>query len=380
MGTLNDLLQGTSKGFWAGGAGAPVDTLTLALNALIAGGGYAGHKMGLLNKPPDLIEKPVGGSEWIADKMRSGGLLADNPGSTADNIGNVLGGLLGPLTAVKAPQIARGLLQAETPLKGHLPLRALRASDKIEPNMAASKSPQMLDPKPTAQRPFNDDYPQSISGPDGSRLAFDIDGNPLSQTSYIAGRRTLGGMDESLSRIDQNGIASASGIRTFKAPRTGSDLGGDAGRYYRDRNSIYLDQSLDTQQADRVFSHEIGHSIDDRVQKSISAAGSKIPTTGIKKDLLSIYEQLNTPGWFKPGRGMTPKGQNYGPDVADGELIAEAIRAYGRDPNYMKTNFPDVAKRIRQHVNTNQNLKDVVQFNSAGLGLGLLSQDDWPGD
>lgn len=111
MGTPFDLFQGVNKGFWAGGAGAPVDTLTLALNALIAGGGYAGHKMGFLDKPPDLIEKPVGGSEWIAAKMRSGGLLQDNPGSTADNIGNVLGGLLGPVTAAKAPQIARGLLQ-----------------------------------------------------------------------------------------------------------------------------------------------------------------------------------------------------------------------------------------------------------------------------
>lgn len=111
MGTPFDLFQGINKGFWAGGAGAPVDTLTLALNALIAGGGYAGHKMGLLNTPPGLIEKPVGGSEWIAEKMRSGGLLNDKPGSTADNFGNVIGGLLGPVTAAKAPQIARGLLQ-----------------------------------------------------------------------------------------------------------------------------------------------------------------------------------------------------------------------------------------------------------------------------
>lgn len=111
MGAPFDFFQGINKGFWAGGAGAPVDTLTLALNALIAGGGYAGHKMGLLNTPPGLIEKPVGGSEWIADKMRGGGLLNDNPGSTADNFGNVIGGLLGPVTAAKAPQIARGLLQ-----------------------------------------------------------------------------------------------------------------------------------------------------------------------------------------------------------------------------------------------------------------------------
>ena len=113
MGWLDDLLGGTSRASVAGGMGAPVDVAALGLNALIAGGGYAGHKLGLLQTPPDLIEKPVGGSEWIADKMRGIGLLRDNPGSTGDNFGNAVGSVLVPLTAAKAPQIARGLLQME---------------------------------------------------------------------------------------------------------------------------------------------------------------------------------------------------------------------------------------------------------------------------
>lgn len=108
--------QGASKGFWAGNLGAPVDMATLAVNGLIAGGGYAGHKLGLLDTPPSLIEKPVGGSEWIADKMRGVGLLKDNPGSTADTYGQVAGGLLGPLIAAKSPQIANGLLRASANL------------------------------------------------------------------------------------------------------------------------------------------------------------------------------------------------------------------------------------------------------------------------
>lgn len=112
MAGLLDFVQGASKGFWAGNLGAPVDMATLALNGLIAGGGYAGHKLGLLSTPPGLIEKPVGGSEWIADKMRGVGLLQDNPSSQADVYGQVAGGLLGPLVAAKSPQIARGLLAA----------------------------------------------------------------------------------------------------------------------------------------------------------------------------------------------------------------------------------------------------------------------------
>lgn len=113
MGWLDELLGGTTRSAVAGGIGAPVDAAALGLNALIAGGGYAGHKLGLLSEPPRMIENPVGGSEWIAGKMRGMGLLNDNPGSTADNWGNALGSVLVPLTAAKAPQIARGLLQME---------------------------------------------------------------------------------------------------------------------------------------------------------------------------------------------------------------------------------------------------------------------------
>lgn len=111
MGWLDELLGGTTRSAVAGGIGAPVDAAALGLNALIAGGGYAGHKLGLLSEPPRMIENPVGGSEWIAGKMRGMGLLNDAPGSTADNWGNALGSVLVPLTAAKAPQIARGLLQ-----------------------------------------------------------------------------------------------------------------------------------------------------------------------------------------------------------------------------------------------------------------------------
>lgn len=71
MAGLLDFVQGANKAFWAGNLGAPIDMATLALNGLIAGGGYAGHKIGLLSTPPGLIENPVGGSEWLADKMRT---------------------------------------------------------------------------------------------------------------------------------------------------------------------------------------------------------------------------------------------------------------------------------------------------------------------
>jgi hypothetical protein len=56
------------------------------------------------------------------------------------------------------------------------------------------------------------------------------------------------------------------------------------------------------------------------------------------------------------------------------ELMAEGIRAYMRDPNWFKTVAPNAVKRIREKVNSNTDINDVVQFNSlggAGVGAGL---------
>jgi hypothetical protein len=110
MAGLLDFMGGLSRGASAGTIGAPVDLATLGLNAVIAGGGYAGHKLGLLSLPPDLIEKPVGGSDWIAEKMRTAGVLKDNPGSTGDSLGELAGNLLPTVAMAKAPKIAKGLL------------------------------------------------------------------------------------------------------------------------------------------------------------------------------------------------------------------------------------------------------------------------------
>ena len=46
--------------------------------------------------------------------------------------------------------------------------------------------------------------------------------------------------------------------------------------------------------------------------------------------------------------------------------MAEAIRAYMADPNYIKTVAPQTAARIRQYVNSEPRLNHVIQFNSGG--------------
>jgi hypothetical protein len=109
---LKNFSHGASRAFWAGNLGAPVDIAESALNLLLAAGGTAGNELGLLKEPPELLNNSVGGSEWIASKMRRFGLLDDAQGSASDTAGSIVGGLLSPIGYAKSPQIAGGLLQA----------------------------------------------------------------------------------------------------------------------------------------------------------------------------------------------------------------------------------------------------------------------------
>ena len=63
---------------------------------------------------------------------------------------------------------------------------------------------------------------------------------------------------------------------------------------------------------------------------------------------------------------VTPKVLDYSADEASREYMAEAIRAYMADPNYIKTVAPQTAARIRQYVNSEPRLNHVIQFNSGG--------------
>lgn len=45
------------------------------------------------------------------------------------------------------------------------------------------------------------------------------------------------------------------------------------------------------------------------------------------------------------------------------ELMAEAMRAYMQNPNYIKTVAPNVARRICEAVNTHPELRKIIVFN-----------------
>jgi hypothetical protein len=71
-----------------------------------------------------------------------------------------------------------------------------------------------------------------------------------------------------------------------------------------------------------------------------------------------------------------PKDFDYPRDDWMPEMVAEAIRAYMASPSYMKTFAPKTAAAIREAVNSNSRLSQLIQFNAlaggAAFGLGEM--------
>lgn len=249
-------------------------------------------------------------------------------------------------------------------------LRA-RVNDALGPitkqEFQSRKAARMADPKPQVNRSFSDDYPQGVDVSETGGLTRDIEGRPL-EASYIVGRQTRGGNDVPL--VGGN-INDAAGLLGARQSLSGS-LGQDVGRYIKERTpggdvqrSILVDNKLPAADIERVFSHEFGHMVDD-------LAGG-MQTKGVATELATIYNDLNNPFPNMKGK-MSPKDHGYKGSDVEKELFAEAIRAYLRDPNYVKTIAPKTSALIRSKVNSNVILKRVIQFNSVAAGAVVANK------
>lgn len=238
------------------------------------------------------------------------------------------------------------------------------------PDMQTGRIAGIFEPPTLKQRPFENDYPNdpTSAGDGGRRIEVDLDGRPLT-ARYVAGRRMAGEMDQGLSGDEADRVASGLGITTRSANQYGPELKGSTGlfkTYGSDQGPlkyIYLDKELAPESASKVFRHELGHAIDD-------VAGEKMPVQGLMDELNTIYGDLNTAKPYSPDQIVTPQKRGYPKEEETPELMAEALRAYMTDPNYIKTVAPKTAARIREYVNTHPELKDIIQFNTiAGAGL-----------
>ena len=137
---------------------------------------------------------------------------------------------------------------------------------------------------------------------------------------------------------------------------------------------------FDAASVSNILAHMFGHIIDHRAgepcRNELGGVISAINQDGINGDLRYVYNDCNNPELNEARRGNPdvdpsdkPEYQGFGPEQrecfgtdAGAELMAEAIRGYMQDPNYLKTVAPKVAARIRAAVNPNPNVNTTIQF------------------
>ena len=239
----------------------------------------------------------------------------------------------------------------------------------------------MYNPPVIPPRPFEADYPNGAPTDEQGNLASDIEGRPLT-APYIAGRRVAGGPDQAVAGPDLDAITKAA---TGREPlvRPAREMGQDFGRTVlskgtRTPEQIQLSSSLSPGQLGLVQAHEVGHVTDE--------IAGQIDTSGLTAELKANYNILNNPNRLRGdpsqpanwGPATRPQDLGYKGDEVPREYMAEAIRAYLANPNYLKTVAPKTAAAIRAAVNGNPQLSKIIQFN--GIAASSALSGNAPGD
>ena len=233
------------------------------------------------------------------------------------------------------------------------------------PIMRKSPINGLFNPKPKPQRPFTQDYPSGAGINEYGDLERDIEGRPL-QAPYVAGRIRPGEPDRALMPIDIQRVGEHATQADLDMVPSGRLSAGNVAethlRYGRPSQIRVLD-SLPKEKMDMAAAHEVGHVID--------ALSNRIPVEGLQDELDFNYNALRT-GEERKHILSRPQDFGYEGETADREKVAEAIRAYMVDPNYLKTVAPKTAARIRQFVADSPELRNVIQFNSLAAA-GVLA-------
>lgn len=220
-------------------------------------------------------------------------------------------------------------------------------------------------PPPRPPRPYHDDYPGAAASDAAGRLTQTIDGDPIHPDAVVVGRRGVGEADQALSPAEFDRVVETLGLTP--RPGRGRELGpGVVGRYLRDDAALLFRRDLDADQVPTVLRHELGHALDDRARH--------VPLEGHRNALDTIYHQLNESRRWRVDATRdktTPRHFGYETEpLVRSELIAEAIRAYLEDPNYIKTVAPKLAAEIRATINRHPELQRVIQFNAGAPPIG----------
>jgi len=291
-------------------------------------GGVLGVRARTVSAP----EAPTKVADFLLNRSWPARLLKGMAGSVASAVTlprDVLAGQV-DLTSDEAAGRVADLAGLATPM-GAL----ARTAPRTAANTMASRTARMYDPPVKPSRPFEADYPAGAPADDAGRLTHDVDGRPL-VARHVVGRKVVGGEDEALPPAQYDALAEAT-TGQESARVAAREIGrGIVGRVSIDRRSgrpdaIILDSGLKPDQAEKVLAHELGHAVD--------VLAGQIPTKGLSDELKAVYNDLNNPS-RGGGKPFTPAAHGYKAAETPREFIAEAIRAYMADPNYLKTVAP----------------------------------------
>ena len=268
------------------------------------------------------------------------------------------------------PTAAAGLVAATRPI-GRAAARMLEAWGILRPAVRSSRysiSKQLYNIRRLRPRRFEDDYDAGVSSDATGKLLTDMEGETLEPETILVGRQVEGGKDVPFPVAKQEYLTKKlTGRYSTTLPASSPELKGAVGKTPTIEGvpvEIILSDELKGSERISVHSHELAHAIDD------TARQIQI-TKKMKQELEALYNTTNNPKRTPDGLDAdpqasiyTPKDRGYGPRKAQREYIAEAIRIYMFDPNYIKTVAPETAAQIRHYVNTHQRLKKIIQFNS----------------
>lgn len=247
-------------------------------------------------------------------------------------------------------------------------------------NQRGQREYDVYDPPPVPPLPFRRQYRSDAPPPADSagRLTHDSEGRPLG-ARYIVGLTEVDGLNVGL---QPEQMADVTRRLVGRDPRRlpGSQLPrGSLGVTHYDKQTfeptgVDIRSDLRPDLLRKVEAHELSHVIE--------LIAKLIPAEPHRAQLRSVYNTLNNPWRTRDGLDAAPgslfipqqRNREYTGWWGDRELMAEAIRAYLVDPNYIKTVAPELAGAIRDAVNSNPILAPIIQFNNLRLpthaGLG----------
>ena len=171
-------------------------------------------------------------------------------------------------------------------------IRSQRGDPNTASDLLPSRNAKMYNPPRTPPRPFEADYPAGAPSDAEGHLTADIEGRPLT-ARWVVGRKVVGGEDQPLVPSQYDPLTKAA-IGNNPASYSARELPkGTVGAYRVEPEpdgpvrAIGIYRGLPPEKAALVTAHEMGHMVD--------SLADRIPVEGIRKELSSVYNDLNNP-------------------------------------------------------------------------------------